>query len=65
MNITNNGFVPYRLYIATFKAMTRIGLISDTHNFLDEAVFRHFEQCHEIWHAGDIGNSAVADALVK
>ncbi|MGZ3951975.1 MAG: metallophosphoesterase family protein [Flavisolibacter sp.] len=43
--------------------MTRIGLISDTHNYLDEAVFRHFEQCQEIWHAGDFGTSAIADRL--
>lgn len=43
--------------------MTRIGLISDTHNYLDEAVFRHFEQCDEIWHAGDFGTSAISDAL--
>ncbi|MBX2905627.1 MAG: metallophosphoesterase family protein [Taibaiella sp.] len=43
--------------------MTRIGLISDTHDFLDDAVFRHFEQCDEIWHAGDFGTSAIADKL--
>lgn len=36
--------------------MTRIGLISDTHSYLDEAVFRHFEKCDEIWHAGDFGD---------
>lgn len=36
--------------------MTRIGLISDTHGYLDEAVFRHFEKCDEIWHAGDFGD---------
>ena len=36
--------------------MTRIGLISDTHGFLDETVFTHFENCDEIWHAGDFGN---------
>jgi putative phosphoesterase len=41
----------------------RIGLISDTHNFLDEAVFRHFEPCDEIWHAGDFGSAAVSDRL--
>ncbi|HRF20499.1 MAG TPA: metallophosphoesterase family protein, partial [Chitinophagaceae bacterium] len=44
--------------------MTRIGLISDTHGFLDEAIFKHFEQCDEIWHAGDFG-SGVADQLKK
>jgi putative phosphoesterase len=43
--------------------MTRIGLISDTHNYLDPAVFKHFEQCDEIWHAGDFGSAAIADAL--
>ena len=44
--------------------MTRIGLISDTHNFLDEAVFQHFENCDEIWHAGDFGTYAIAEALL-
>lgn len=43
--------------------MTKIGLISDTHNYLDDAVFRHFEQCDEIWHAGDIGTVAIAEKL--
>ena len=43
--------------------MKKIGLISDTHNFLDEAVFKHFEQCDEIWHAGDFGNLTIADKL--
>jgi hypothetical protein len=45
------------------STMTRIGLISDTHNFLDEAIFKHFEHCHEIWHAGDFGSIAIADRL--
>ena len=43
--------------------MTRIGLISDTHDFLDEAVFKHFANCDEVWHAGDFGTAAIADAL--
>ena len=43
--------------------MVRIGLVSDTHGFLDESVFRHFEQCDEIWHAGDFGNLELADRL--
>src|SRR5258705_9278537 len=42
--------------------MTRIGLISDTHGFLDDAIFKHFEKCNEIWHAGDFGKG-VADRL--
>lgn len=43
--------------------MTRIGLISDTHNYLDDAVFKHFAQCDEIWHAGDFGTAEIADQL--
>jgi len=34
----------------------KIGLISDTHGWLDSAVLRHFDECEEIWHAGDIGS---------
>lgn len=41
----------------------RIGLISDTHSFLDERVFTYFEECDEIWHAGDIGDLTVTDRL--
>jgi len=43
--------------------MTRIGLISDTHGFLDEKVFLHFQNCHEIWHAGDFGDITIANSL--
>ncbi|GAB4091283.1 metallophosphoesterase family protein [Flaviaesturariibacter terrae] len=44
--------------------MTRIGLLSDTHGWLDEAVLRHFDDCDELWHAGDFG-PGVADLLVQ
>lgn len=43
--------------------MKRIGLISDTHGYLDEAVFKHFADCDEIWHAGDFGPIDIADRL--
>jgi uncharacterized protein len=43
--------------------MTRIGLISDTHNYLDKAVLDYFKDCDEIWHAGDFGTDAVANEL--
>lgn len=42
----------------------KIGLLSDTHGFLDDAVFKHFEECDEIWHAGDFGNTEIIDRLV-
>jgi putative phosphoesterase len=43
----------------------KIGLLSDTHSYLDPRVFEHFKECDEIWHAGDIGAPSVADALEK
>lgn len=42
--------------------MIKIGLISDTHGWLDEKVFDHFRDCDEIWHAGDFGDE-VAEKL--
>jgi uncharacterized protein len=44
--------------------MTTIGLISDTHGYLDDTVFEHFKQCDEIWHAGDFGNMELANRLI-
>ncbi|RYE06965.1 MAG: metallophosphoesterase [Sphingobacteriaceae bacterium] len=43
--------------------MTKIGLLSDTHSYLDPAVFKHFADVDEIWHAGDFGNLSLADEL--
>jgi len=43
--------------------MKRIGLLSDTHSYLHPNIFTHFAAVDEIWHAGDIGNLEVADAL--
>lgn len=43
--------------------MTRIGLLSDTHGYLDDKVLTHFENCDEIWHAGDFGHAGVAEQL--
>lgn len=39
--------------------MKQIGIISDTHDYLDDKIFKHFENCDEIWHAGDVGNISI------
>jgi putative phosphoesterase len=41
----------------------KIGLLSDTHSWLDDQVFHYFKDCDELWHAGDIGHPAVAKKL--
>jgi putative phosphoesterase len=43
--------------------MKKIGLLSDTHSYLDPTIFEHFAEVDEIWHAGDIGEAEVADRL--
>jgi uncharacterized protein len=43
--------------------LIKIGLISDTHGWLDEMVLQHFENCDEIWHGGDFGSRQVIDQL--
>jgi len=44
--------------------LKRIVLLSDTHNYLDESVFVHAEQCDEFWHAGDFGTIEIANRLL-
>lgn len=43
--------------------MIRIGLLSDTHSFLDDKIFQHFADCDEIWHAGDFGSLELLERL--
>lgn len=43
--------------------MTRIGLLSDTHSYIDDNILNHFKDCDEIWHGGDIGKIEVADKI--
>jgi uncharacterized protein len=41
----------------------QIGLLSDTHSFLDPRIFQYFETCDEIWHAGDVGDVKIITTL--
>lgn len=43
--------------------MTKIGLLSDTHGFIDDRILHFFENCNEIWHAGDIGSFEIIKKL--
>ena len=43
--------------------MIRIGILSDTHSFLDPKIFTYFEHCDQVWHAGDIGSIEIIDQL--
>ncbi|MBN1131442.1 MAG: metallophosphoesterase family protein [Bacteroidales bacterium] len=43
--------------------MFRIGLLSDTHGYLDDRLLDFFSSTDEIWHAGDIGDLSVTERL--
>lgn len=43
--------------------MIKIGILSDTHDFLDPQLLTIFSDCDEIWHAGDIGSVEVINKL--
>lgn len=43
--------------------MRKILLLSDTHGYLDDDVLKYVRQADEVWHAGDIGNLKVTDAI--
>ncbi len=51
------------LPVTTISFMRKIGLLSDTHGFLDPSIFVHFKDCDEVWHAGDIGSAELLDQL--
>lgn len=43
--------------------MKKIGIISDTHGCFDDTLRAFLRDVDEVWHAGDIGSAAVADAI--
>jgi len=43
--------------------MTKIGILSDTHGFIEPRLYDFFTSCDLLFHAGDIGNMETADAL--
>lgn len=45
--------------------MKKILLLSDTHGYIDEKMLAYVKQADEVWHAGDIGDLSVTDAIKK
>lgn len=43
--------------------MKKIGILSDTHGCWDDRFSIYFNDCDEIWHAGDIGDYAIVERL--
>jgi len=45
--------------------MKKILLLSDTHSYVDNQILKFVKQADEVWHAGDIGDLKVTDAIKK
>ena len=45
--------------------MRKILLLSDTHSYIDDDILKYVKQADEVWHAGDIGDLKVTDAIKK
>lgn len=45
--------------------MKNILLLSDTHGTIDDFILKYAAKADEIWHAGDIGDIKVTDALAE
>lgn len=43
----------------------KILLLSDTHSYIDDRILHYASLADEVWHAGDIGDLKVTDALQK
>ncbi|MGA0042826.1 MAG: metallophosphoesterase family protein [Flavobacteriaceae bacterium] len=44
--------------------MKKILLLSDTHSHIDDGIIKHVHWADEVWHAGDIGDVSVTDAIM-
>lgn len=45
--------------------MTKILLLSDTHGYVGDEILKYVRQADEVWHAGDVGDLSVTDAIKK
>ena len=45
------------------NANVKVALLSDTHGHIDDRILHHASGCDEIWHAGDVGDIKVLEAL--
>ena len=45
--------------------MVRLGILSDTHGYIDKPIFEFFKDCDLILHAGDFGSNDVALKLAE
>lgn len=50
-------------FVIFSRAKMKIGILSDTHGWVDPSLYEHFASVDEIWHAGDAGGMEVIREL--
>ena len=45
------------------RKLTKILLLSDTHSYIGDTILKYMRLADEVWHAGDIGDLSVTDAI--
>lgn len=43
----------------------KIGILSDTHGYMDDRILNYLQDCAEIWHIGDFGDEQVIEQLAR
>jgi uncharacterized protein len=61
--IRRNWFWDFNIFILYLISMRKLGLLSDTHGFLDKDILAFLTDMDEILHAGDIGTVQVIESL--
>lgn len=61
----NNCLIDAKIYCFLVKMPLKIGLISDSHSYIDQKTSDHLKDVDEIWHAGDVGDLNVLNRLPK
>lgn len=47
------------------STLKKILLLSDTHSHIDDTILKYVRLADEVWHAGDIGDLSVTDAIKR
>jgi putative phosphoesterase len=59
----NNCLIDLKIYCFLLNMPLKIGLISDSHSYLDHKTCEYLQEVDEIWHAGDIGDASILNLL--
>ena len=57
------NFAWHKVTVLLLCTLMQIGILSDTHSYMDDRILHHLKGCDEIWHAGDFGDYHVIEKI--